>query len=192
MNDFELRFCDAELRIGEGEKPKITGYAAVYGSLSVDLGGFREVINPGAFKAVANGADEMLAVVNHDYNKTVARRSAGTLTIREDANGLYVEVDPPNTTLGRDLVEDIRAKNIKGMSFRFRGAKDSWEKRDGQRVRVISDIGKVGEVTFTTIPAYEATTVELRSALEQLDKQDKATPRLDAAGRRLKLASLRK
>lgn len=187
MNDRELRFCDIELRIGEGEKPRIVGYAAVFNSLSGDLGGFREQISPGAFSDVLASGGEILALVNHDPKLVVGRRSAGTLVLREDAKGLFVEIDPPNTTVGRDLVENIRRQDVKGMSFMFKNPISTWERRGNERIRTISKIGMMPEVTFTAIPAYEATSADVRSHLDQFDREDKATPRRDAARRRLRL-----
>ena len=44
-NEKEFRaFPITELRVSDGDKPKITGHAAVFDKLSVNLGGFREKI----------------------------------------------------------------------------------------------------------------------------------------------------
>ena len=55
----ERRFVAKQLRQKTGsDKPTISGYAAVFNSMSEDLGGFVEVIRPGAFKrSLAEGAD---------------------------------------------------------------------------------------------------------------------------------------
>lgn len=187
MDKFESLFFDGELRVDDGEKPKITGYAAIFNSLSNDLGGFREQILPGAFRDVLSANGEILALMNHDPRQVVARRSTGTLSLREDPKGLYVEVTPPNTTIGRDLVENIRVGNIRGMSFHFNKPTDTWERRSGDRIRTISRVGEVREVTFTAIPCYTETTAQVRSMLDKFDAEDKATPRRDAAYRRLRI-----
>lgn len=166
-NQFELPryFDDCELRYVEGPdgKPRFTGYAAVYNVRSVDLGGFIEVIAPGAFSEVLGSKQEVLALVEHDPFKPLGRRSVGTLTMRDESRGLYVEIDPPNTTLTRDTIENVRSRTYTGMSFRFpRGAKDSWKLENGVPVRTIHKCG-LKEVTITAMPAYEATSVALRS-----------------------------
>ena len=48
----EKRFQAIEVRAsrGSGGEMTIRGYAATYGTLSSDLGGFRERIKPGAFE----------------------------------------------------------------------------------------------------------------------------------------------
>lgn len=160
-------FTGAELRVVDGPngKPRIAGYAAVFNTRSADLGGFREEIAPGAFADTLRGGGEVLALVEHDPKLCLGRRSAGTLSLREDDRGLFVEIDPPDTTVGRDAIENIRRKDIQGMSFRFpRGAKDTWRVENGETVRTLQKCGLL-EVTLTTIPAYPDTTVGLRSLL---------------------------
>lgn len=188
METTELRFNEGELRIVEeaDKPPRITGYAAVFNSMSHDLGGFREKIAPGAFREAIADDKEVLALMHHDPRQPIGRRSAGTLSLREDERGLAVEIIPGNTSAGRDAVEMLRRKDIKGMSFRFNNAKATWEKSGNDKIRTIFNIGTLMEVTLTAIPAYEATTAEVRSAINQLD-QPPGTPRLDAARRRVRL-----
>ena len=59
MSDREYRACaEIELRSEADGKITLRGYAAVFNSLSQDLGGFVEIIRPGAFtRTLASGAD---------------------------------------------------------------------------------------------------------------------------------------
>jgi HK97 family phage prohead protease len=106
----------------------------VFNARSANLGGFREEIAPGAFTDALAANEEVLALVEHSPEKILGRRSMGTLTLAQDDKGLRVEIDPPNTTVGNDAVENVRRGDIKGMSFRFpRGAKDLAQRRRRQR-----------------------------------------------------------
>jgi len=76
----------------------IVGYAAVYNRLSLDLGGFREEIMPGAFDRILNrqrGKADVVALFNHDSNIVLGRTSSGTLELSSDEKGLRYVVTPP-------------------------------------------------------------------------------------------------
>lgn len=148
----------------EGGKRMIRGYAARFNSPSQDLGGFIEKIDPGAF-AKAIDRDDVRALFNHDSNLILGRNKAGTLTLREDESGLYCEIDPPDTTAGRDLVESIRRGDIDGMSFAFSPVDDSWGKMDdGTPLRTLREVA-LYDVSPVTYPAYRSTSVGVRSML---------------------------
>ena len=51
MDNIEYRNFNLELR-GEDESRHIEGYGSVFNSRSLDLGGFQEIIAPGAFDGV--------------------------------------------------------------------------------------------------------------------------------------------
>ena len=63
----ERRFHDGrlEVRAVEGQPGTLVGYAAVFNELSVDLGGFREMIRPGAFSGSLARQPDVRAVVEH-------------------------------------------------------------------------------------------------------------------------------
>ena len=181
-----------EMRIEEyiAGRPTIIGYAAVFNSLSEDLGGFRELIRPGAFARGLPGAD-VRALVNHDPTLILGRNIAGTLRLLEDANGLRVEIDPPDTQVGRDIVTSIRRGDVNGMSFRFYVADggERWGSGPSGVVRELLDL-EIDDVSVALYPAYRATEVSVRS-LESLDTfrraQPRRTPLLDRAERLLRL-----
>jgi uncharacterized protein len=158
----------AELRVDQVDgRPVIRGYAAVFNSMSEDLGGFREVIRPGAFAACLAGAD-VRALINHDPNQVLGRNRAGTLRLAEDSRGLRYEIDPPDTSYARDLMQSIARGDISGSSFRFYMHDDAsrgqtWRSEPTGVVREISEFGRIDDVSAVTYPAYGATEVSLRS-----------------------------
>lgn len=152
----------------EGGKPTIQGYAVVFNSLSVPMRDkrgveFRERIAPGAFADHLLTNPDIRALWNHNPDMPLGRTKNGTLRIAEDHRGLRVQIDPPDTTWGRDAVEAIRAGVVDGMSFVFGIQKDEWTKDErGSNVRTLrkSTLHEVSPVTF---PAYESTEVGVRS-----------------------------
>jgi len=174
---FTIKDMKLEKR-GDGETlPKITGYAAVFNKLSVDMG-FREKIAPGAFRSALKTSDAR-ALYNHNPDYVLGRQSAGTLTLREDDRGLWMEVDPPNTSYARDLVENIMLKNIKEQSFGFTVKSDSWDDIESDTpTRTLLEIGEVFDASVVTYPAYQDTTVALRS-LENAKAEIEKEPEVD-------------
>jgi len=160
----------SEIRMvkGEGEPTKIVGYAAVFNKRSEDLGGFTEQLAPGAFKTALKSSDTR-ALFNHDSNYILGRRSAGTLALKEDDNGLHVEITPPDTQYARDLQANIDAGNIKEMSFGFRIAKDgeTWtDEENGMPLRTLTKISDLLDVSPVVFAAYNDTSVAMRSLEE--------------------------
>lgn len=157
---------DIELRTAgdDANGPTISGYGAVYGSASLDLGGFREVIDPSAFERSLKGRGEIRSFFNHDSSKPLASLRAGNLTLKSDDRGLYYEIKPPNTTYANDVVEAVRAKLVRGSSFSFVTRTDSWHEEKGVQIRTLLDVDLL-EVGPVTTPAYEKTTTQVRSLL---------------------------
>lgn len=154
----------AQLRAKPGVDNTITGYAAMFNSQSEDLGGFVEVIRPGAFtKTLANDAD-IRCLFNHDESLILGRTKSKTLTVTQDEVGLYFECQLPNTTVARDLYESISRGDVDQCSFGFYCNDDNWiPSADGfslLREVIEADVFDVSAVTY---PAYQATSVNARS-----------------------------
>lgn len=147
---------------GAGSMPTLVGYAATFES-RIDYDWFEEEIAPGAFsKSLADG-DDVRALYNHDSAQVIGRRAAGTLRLEEDAVGLRIEIDLPDTTAARDLQANIAAGNIDGMSFGFRAREEQWSVREGQSdLRRLLDVELI-EVSAVTFPAYADTSIAKRS-----------------------------
>ena len=160
----EKRTYNIELR-ASGEGRTIEGYAAKYDS-ETDLGGFREIIERGAFDAA--DVSDVRALFNHDPNYPLGRTKGGTLTLSTDDEGLFYRFEAPNTTFGDDLLALIRSGVISQSSFAFTIEKEDWEKRDGDKapLRRIKEVRAVYDVSPVTYPAYEETTVTARKKQE--------------------------
>jgi len=145
---------------------KLVGYAAVFGPLSEDLGGFRERVAPEAFNRSLEDDTDIRALVDHDTAKVLGRTSSGTLKLSTDERGLKVEIDLPNTTYANDLRALLERGDVSQMSFAFlvEPNGEKWEGRDesGMRIRILTDVQLI-EVSVVTIPAYPDTVAALRS-----------------------------
>ncbi|CAK1236866.1 Phage head maturation protease [Fructobacillus fructosus] len=149
----------------------ISGYAVVFNKASQNLGGFIEYIEPTAFDGV--DMSDVVALYDHDFANVLGRTSADTLKLTIDEQGLYFELNIPDTTVGRDVYTNIRAGNLQGMSFGFTVVSDSWQNgSDGVAIRQVDSIGQLFEVSVVTMPAYQDTNVEaIRSLRMVADKQ---------------------
>lgn len=156
-----------ERRASNGLKPdgrKLTGYAARFNA-ETDLGEFIEVIRPGAFTRTlaAATAVNIRAIYEHDGKSLLGRLGSGTLRLSEDSEGLAFELDLPDTTLGRDLAELVKRGDVAGCSFGFLPVRDTWSE-GAKPVRELRDVD-LFEITITANPAYDATSVQVRSTL---------------------------
>lgn len=185
--EFERR-TSREARMAVVDR-KIRGTAIVFNSRSVDLGGFTEIILPEAIDRTLREGLDVRALVDHESGKVIGRTKAGTLLLRKTRKGLEVEIDPPDTSYARDLLESVERGDISGMSFGFRVVSDEWRMLDGEAVREVTDM-IVSEVSVVAFPAYEATDVSV--AQRSLQSFLAADPvRIEQQRRRLQILSLR-
>lgn len=158
----------------------IIGYAAVYNRMSLDLGGFKEEILPGAFDKILSrqrGKGDVVALFNHDSNIVLGRTSSGTLEISSDDKGLKYVVTPPVSRA--DVLELIQRRDVRGSSFAFTVDPKNESFRtgeDGKAVRQIREVSGLYDVGPVLVPAYPSTSasVAMRSYEAWLSSQ--ATP----------------
>jgi HK97 family phage prohead protease len=161
----EFRIIHGTAIRAKADKPGIEGYAAKFNE-EYDNGWFIETIKPGAFTRAVKEKQDVRGLMNHDANLVLGRTKSGTLSLNQDATGLYFECDLPDTQTARDLYELVKRGDIDGCSFGFQVMKQSWreEKDAGGKMiqyREIEDVDlfDVGPVTF---PAYPQTSVDAR------------------------------
>lgn len=148
----------------------IAGYAAIFDEPTEIGDYFIEEVAPGAFSETLKGGD-VLAYFGHDRNRVLGRQSSKTLRLTEDSKGLAVEIDLPDTTDGRDAMKLIDRGDIQGMSFGFRVTKEEWDETGDTPKRTIQQVD-LFEVSIVSEPAYDGTSIALRS-LDEARKEVK-------------------
>lgn len=168
--EIERRNYDFEFRAEDGETPKIVGYGAVFGKRSENLGGFVEVIEPGAFDAVLG--NDVRALWNHNPDFILGRTVSGTMRLSVDETGLRYEIDADSeSSLVRDLVlRPMMRGDVTQSSFGFTIGEEDWTEVDGVPLRTIRSVSRLFDVSPVAYPAYPDASVALRR-LEQINAQ---------------------
>lgn len=151
-------------RTEENGAPVIEGYFAVFNSIYQIADGMTESIAPGAFSEALGG--DIRGLINHDSTYVLGRNRSGTLSLREDANGLWGEIRiNPNDTDAMNLWERVKRGDVDGCSIGFDIKRESTEiLPDGTTHWTIEEIQPLFEVSVVTFPAYEETHVQARAA----------------------------
>lgn len=167
MSTKELRYiATQQLRAaGTDKAPKIQGYAAVFGQIA-DIGSFKETVQRGAFKRSLASSTELVMLFNHDDSLLLGRRSAGNLSVEEDSIGLKFSCELANTSVAKDVYENLRAGNLRECSFGFcvdEPSGEQWTKlADGTMLRTLVSV-KLFDVSVVSFPAYPGTSVAARN-----------------------------
>lgn len=163
MNKVELR-CELRSR---SEGRHISGKAISFDTQSNYIG-FIEILHKGCITQELIDNSDIVFLYNHDYNQVLARanKGKGTLNINLQDDGVYFDFDVPETTVGNDVLENIRLGNITQCSFRFRYAEEPGSYRD-QKIgdtwyRNVYKVGELLDFSLVTDPAYDDTYVNVR------------------------------
>ena len=177
MSKIERRYRPhAELRIAGTASGlgMLQGNAIVYNSPSENLGGFVELIKPGAFTESLKTAD-VRCLIDHNSSLLLGRNTSGTLRLFDGPEALRIENDLPDTSYARDLVVALQPRStdpafagrsdLDGMSFGFIAIEDTWAEGEdgGPMIRTVYR-AEIFDVSAVTYPAYTATSLGLRSA----------------------------
>lgn len=141
-------------------KLQMRGNAAVFDRLSLDLGGFREKIAPGAFAAVLDRSPDVHLMWDHNSSLTLARTRSSKyrLDLTETEHGLAFRADVAPTSYAQDLRILMEAGVVDQASFAFTVERDEWVVDDQERVtRTILEVGELYDVTVTAQGAYPQT-----------------------------------
>lgn len=151
----ERRAIVGEVR---AKRRRLQGYAATFGA-EARIADFVEMIAPGAFAASLAERADILALVDHDPGRVLARTRSKTLRLAEDSRGLAFDLDVPATSVGNDVLALAERGDLGGMSFSFSVKRESWA---GERRTLESvDLHEVSVVSAW--PAYDGTIVQARA-----------------------------
>lgn len=175
MTDHERRAASLEIR---AKGRRLEGYAATFGTETRIAERFTEVIAPGAFASSLKNGGDILALVDHDAGRVLARTRSGTLRLSEDTRGLAFSLDVPDTSAGRDVLALAERGDLGGMSFGFsvRQGGEHWQ--GARRELRALDLYEISIVS--AFPAYPDTSIAARS-------RQMVAPRLSIARRYLDL-----
>lgn len=168
-----FKTLDSKLEIREEtnqEEYIIAGYFAVFNQETELYPGVFESIDSGAFKNSING--DVRALINHDTSLVLARTTSNTLTLKEDAKGLYGEIKiNPYDTDALNIYERVKRGDVSQCSFGFLINEEEADYReDGSTHFILKDLN-LYEVSICTFPAYEGTEVEARQ--KQIEDHNK-------------------
>jgi len=179
----EIRTADTALEIrADDDGLKVSGYAAVFDQETSIGGQFNEKIARGAF-AGAVGRDDVVFLINHE-GLPLARTRSGTLTLREDERGLYMEtmLDEKDPDV-RAIVPKMQRGDLDKMSFAFRPTRQTWDDSGDIPTRTIEE-ASLFDVSIVTTPAYAGTEIGLRSLQ---DHRDQVVKPVSQAARRMRM-----
>ncbi|SRR6266404_651636 len=156
-----------------GKAMRISGMAARYNSptkISGAKGRFVERLMRGAFSRAINERQDVALLINHDMNRLMARVSSGTLRLHDSEDGLAFDADLPDSEDARNAYASIQRGDMHGCSFGFGECDSDWDMTEDPEDRTrkmarrtIRDIHQLMDVSPTTFPAYEETSVTARS-----------------------------
>ncbi len=127
-----------------------------------------EVIATRAFADRIDSGEDIHFLAGHDFNKPLASRSAGTLSLIETDSALTMEAsisaDMARVSYVRDFLSAHAAGLVRGLSpgFRVRPGGETVEERGNAILRTIRAADLV-EISAVTRPAYPEAQIEARN-----------------------------
>ena len=162
----EYRRFTIETRASEASDYIVRGYATTFEDVYILFGDqdyeIREVIDRGALNDAE--MNDCILQYNHE-GRIFARCSNGTLRLKVDRKGLYIEADLSGTEGGRQLYNEIRGGYTTKMSIGMRVdvSQDVWtQHKEGEKVietRRVNRIVKLYDVSAVSMPANPYTNI---------------------------------
>ena len=190
-----LRAVEFRATTDTGDGRTLEGYAAVFNTptrIQSWEGEFDEEIAQGAFRKSIRARTPVLQF-DHGRDMRTGSVPIGAIEqLHEDTEGLFVRA----RLFDNDVVEPVRQAiaggAISGMSFRFQVSRERWVDKDGKKVRddelqdllwqpgdrgplkrTILEVDPLHELGPVVFPAYDATSVGVRSLLAFLGADER-------------------
>jgi HK97 family phage prohead protease len=206
--NMERRYLSVTIRAaGSDEQPKVRGEAAVFDEETVIGSWFREKIAKGAFKRVLSENPDVVAALNHNWDKVLGRTTSGTLRLKETDKGLEYEFDvnmeDPEAV---STYQKIKRGDVTQSSFAFTVRSEEWTNpergSESLPLRTVTEVDQLFDVAPCTFGAYPQTSVSARSRSSELQgktaqadsngSEEVREVRQKARARRLKLLTIKK
>lgn len=136
-----------------------------YGAETKLAPGRWEVIAPRAFASRIVAGEDIHLLSGHDYEKPLASRAAGTLSLRDTDAALVLEVRVDSgTSWARDFMAAHSAGLIRGLSpgFRVEPGGERIEPHGRGHLRTVTKAA-LYELSTVTVPAYPQAQIEARA-----------------------------
>ena len=169
---------DCQLRALENSRT-IEGYAVVFNQRSVFLPDWNkgrmveEVMMPGCITEELIAKSDVVANIDHDNSRMVARsiNGEGSLRLSLDEHGLKFSYEAPLTNDGETVLQGVRRGDFRGCSFAYTCDEDTGvhyernEKDPRALIRYVDEVNGLYDVSVVIHPAYPQTNVDSRSAV---------------------------
>ena len=135
-----------------------------------------EYLAPSAFTESLQNRD-VLALWSHDTAQVLGNTKNGTLRLDNRADGLYFEIDLPNTTLGNDVREMVSRGDVDGVSFGMTIEGDTVERMNQEGGKTVYNrtvtTATLYEISPVAFPAYPQNSVAARSILDAKEQKQR-------------------
>lgn len=169
---------NCQLRALENSRT-IEGYAVVFNERSVFLPDWNkgrmveEVMLPGSITEELIAKSDVVANIDHDNSRMVARsvNGEGSLRLSLDEHGLKFSYEAPMTNDGETVLQGVRRGDFRGCSFAYTCYEDTgvhYEKNDKDPralIRYVDEVNGLFDVSVVIHPAYPQTNVDSRAAV---------------------------
>lgn len=132
---------------------------------------FVEQIEPRAFDRALKRANEILCLLNHNYNKVLGSTKDGNIQLREDNIGLRATC----TITNPEVIKSAKENRLRGWSFGFSPLRQKITKlASGIEHRIVEELNlfEVSIIDDKMIPAYDGTSIEERAEDIQIRNSD--------------------
>jgi len=193
MNRPEYRATEFRASEPVGDGRTLTGYAAVFDApvmIRDWLGAWEETIARGAFRKTLKSKTPVMQF-DHGHDPATGTIPIGSVQeVAEDDTGLFVRARLYDNPKVEPIRQAIEGGAIDGMSFRFEVAKEQWFDAEGNKLkseqvddllwagveglkRTILEINPLYELGPVVFPAYDSTSVGVRSILGRMNDAER-------------------
>jgi len=125
-----------------------------YNSLSEEMWGFVERIDPSAFRKTLSDGAEVFAFWCHDDSQVLASRSAGTLSLDNRDEGLHFTIEMRDNAISEDRWQAVQRGDVVGTSFGFITEREEWDLTVEPNVRTLKEVRLLEISPGVPFPAY--------------------------------------